>query len=263
MPPSSRSWWPSSRPYFSSVCFCIGTSRMRKNDTKPAAEKPAIAFHTVAMLAANAARTSPCSVGSSVGMTGMMAYAISAPSGNCCRNAAGRRLLSSFWRMLAEIAMPHVCGGATCQRERALLGRKESERQEMERQRAHLRERPTEVAEAKRCRNALHGEGCKDGKDGAGPDDADPHCGDSLEADPLRCRRVRLEEGHEAEPDYADRPARVIDRLVLSGYLDRDTGCHCSDRDTEGGGQRVHARMNGGRGLTRLKVDGYIVSIAC
>ena len=49
-----------------------------------------------------------CSVGSSVGMTGMMAYAISAPSGNCCRNAAGRRLLSSFWRMLAEIAMPHV-----------------------------------------------------------------------------------------------------------------------------------------------------------
>ena len=132
----------------------------------------------------------------------------------------------------------------------------------MKRQIAYLRECPAEVEEAKRGRDARHRDGCKDREDSAGPDDADPRCGNSLEADPLRCRRVRLEEGHEAEPDYADRPARVIGRPVLSGYLDHDTACHCCDGDNEGRGQRVHARMNGGRGSTRLKVDGYIVFIA-
>ena len=81
---------------------------MRSIVSSPAAEKPIIAFHTVDMLAANASRTSCCRPGSNPGMRGITAYAISTPAGNWATNEGGKRVLSSFWRMLAEIAIPHV-----------------------------------------------------------------------------------------------------------------------------------------------------------
>lgn len=99
---------PFCSPYVSSVTFCIGTSRSRKRVRKPAAQNPSIARHTVAMLFANATRTSLRSGSGRLLMTGIAAYAISTPAGNWDANADGSCDLSSFWRMEAEMATPHV-----------------------------------------------------------------------------------------------------------------------------------------------------------
>ena len=98
----------SSSPYVSSVVACIGISLSRNTLSTPAAQIPAITFQIVIKLSANALRTSPRTGSCRSEIRGMAAYAISRPLGKRLENDDGRFFLSSFWRIVDEMAIPHV-----------------------------------------------------------------------------------------------------------------------------------------------------------
>ena len=74
----------------------------------PAIAMPSRTCQTVLSASLKVFRTSSLKGCSSVGMTGIVANAISTPCGNCARNEAGSFLFSSFCRMAPPAVTPQI-----------------------------------------------------------------------------------------------------------------------------------------------------------
>src|SRR5712671_1292954 len=74
----------------------------------PAMPVASVNCHTTLRASAKVFRTSSLNGCSSVGMTGIVANAISTPCGNCSMNEEGKFLLSSFCRIAPLAVTPHI-----------------------------------------------------------------------------------------------------------------------------------------------------------
>jgi hypothetical protein len=95
-------------PQSSSITVCNSSCRIPRLNKNPAIDIPSTACQTTLSASPNVSRTSSRNGELSVGITGIVANAISTPSGNWARNDAGRFFFSSFCRMVPPTVTPQI-----------------------------------------------------------------------------------------------------------------------------------------------------------
>jgi hypothetical protein len=95
-------------PQSSSISVCNFNCRIPRLNKKPAIEIPSTVCQTTLSASPNVFLTSFLNDEFSVGITGIVAYAISTPCGNCARNDAGRFFFSSFCKMAPPTVTPQI-----------------------------------------------------------------------------------------------------------------------------------------------------------
>lgn len=94
--------------HLSSTAVCKGNAFIRRLESRPRPPTPKRTSQTTLRLAAKACRTSVRSGSGRLEMVGMVAYAMTVPSGNCAVKAAGKCFGSWFWRTVPPIVTPQT-----------------------------------------------------------------------------------------------------------------------------------------------------------
>ena len=168
----------------------------------PAIAMPSRTCQTVLSASPKVFRTSSLNGCSSVGMTGIVANAISTPCGNCARNEAGSFLFSSFCRMAPPAVTPqiYVSGLST---------------HFTECRRAHKAKVSRENVKGHGRRSLRDWDGCQDREEKDDVTNADSTTDDELETDRLGKAAVRMQRRQQADTDNSEHPAHEYwDRVI-------------------------------------------------
>jgi hypothetical protein len=183
---------------------------------EPPIATASVVHHTTLKDSAKAFRTSSLNGCSSVGMTGIVANAISAPCGNCSRKEAGSFLLSPFCRMAPPTVIPqiYVTGYQHVWEDMGGTDRPKVTRKD---KKGHRR------------RGLSNWYGCQDWEECDNVNDSDSTSHHNLKAERLGDSGVLVQRCQQPSTDNCADPANEYQGHVLARFLQCDARRECDE----------------------------------